>query len=356
MPELMPDKKMAPKVSIIMPILNGQKYMGEAIESILNQTCQDFELIIVNDGSTDGTADQIQYYMSRANVRCIVHPTRQGVARSVNDGIRESHGEFISFLDHDDVWFPEFLETQMAHLRDHPDVGMVHSDFQTIDADGNILEASVATCRNRQRPSGHVFRELFLDSFIVGNSVLIRKECFERLGGFDEVIRWGDYHMWMRIARHYKVDYTPKVLTKYRQHGTQHSKGFSVEDPHMEPAGLMAIRNILEIYPRARQELGRKTINRRTAELLFELAYFWFTHGAARPARVPLAKAIRLWPTNRRFYVLYAATLLPPSLAEAGRKIWHALQRMLHPFRKNSWRHGLVGIHRDRPKADSRGV
>jgi glycosyltransferase involved in cell wall biosynthesis len=320
------------KVSVIMPVLNGQKYIGQAVESIASQTFKDFELIVVNDGSTDGTLDQLKRFAGRIDLRCIHHETPQGIARSVNDGIRHAQGQFIAFLDHDDLWFPDFLQTQMAHLDQHPDVGMVHSDFQTIDGAGNILEASVATDRDRKRVSGRVFPDLFMDSFIVGNSVLIRKECFDRLGTFDETLRIGDYHMWLRIARHYKVDYTPKVLTAYRQHQTQDSRTFSAEDI---PPGLMAIQSILELYPEVRQELGPRTIRHRTAALYWDVAHALFLKGVGRNTRIFLAKAIRLEPVNLRYYGLYAASLLSPTQALVVRKIWHAVQRIPIPFRTN---------------------
>jgi glycosyltransferase involved in cell wall biosynthesis len=313
---------MSHKVSIIMPVLNGQKYIGEAIGSIAAQTYRDFELIVVNDGSTDGTYDQLQQFMGRIDLKCIQHATRQGIARSVNDGLRNASGQFIAFLDHDDLWFPGFLETQMAHLERHPDVGMVHSDFQTVDSAGNVLEASVATCRNRKRVSGHVFPALFMDSFIVGNSVLIRKECFDRLGGFDETLRIGDYQMWLRIARNYKVDYTPKVLTKYRQHQTQDSRTFSAEDV---PPGLMALRSILELYPDVWRELGKRAIGRRMASLYVDMAHPSFTKGLGRDARIFLRKALHFEPTNLRYYALYAATFLGASQTLALQRIWRTL-------------------------------
>lgn len=323
---------MSPKVSIIMPVLNGQKYIGEAVESIASQTYRDFELIVVNDGSTDATCDRLARFDGRIDLRCIHHPAPQGIARSVNDGIRQARGQFIAFLDHDDLWFPDFLATQMAYLEQHPDVGMVHSDFQTIDSGGNVLEASVAECRNRKRVSGFVFPALFMDSFIVGNSVLIRKECFDRLGTFDETLRIGDYHMWLRIARHYKVDYTPKVLTAYRQHQSQDSRTFSAGDI---PPGLMALQSILELYPEAMREMGRNTVRRRMANLYIDMAHPALTRGMGIHARGFLGKAIGLQPFNLRFYLFYAASYLGPSQVSVARRIWRALGRLPAPFRTN---------------------
>lgn len=326
---------MSQKVSIIMPVLNGEKYIGEALESIAAQTYTDFELIVINDGSTDGTCDQLARFADRIDLKCIHHAKPQGIARSVNDGIRHASGQFIAFLDHDDLWFPEFLETQMAHLERHTDVGMVHSDFQTVDFEGNVLESSVATCRGRTRVSGHVFAALFMDSFIVGNSVVIRKECFDRLGTFDETLRIGDYHMWLRIARHYKVDYTPKVLTRYRQHQAQDSRTFSVD---AIPPGLMALESVLALYPEVRQELGPRAIWRRMASLYVDMAYPSLSKGQGRTARVFLAKAIRLQPLNPRLYAVFAASYLGPSQVAAAKKMWRLLERLGTWFRWNAHR------------------
>ena len=317
---------MRPKVSIIMPVLNGERFIDEAIQSIADQTYKNVELVVVDDGSTDETFGRIQRFQDLLELQCVRHEKPLGIAVSVNDGIRHATGDMIAFLDHDDAWFPQFLETQVTHLAEHPDVGMVHCDFQTIDADGKIIEESVAASRRRRRPSGHVFSQLFMDSFIVANSVLIRHECFTRLGLFDESLRWGDYHMWLRIARHYKVDYIDKVLTKYRQHSTQSTRSTVSERPDAAPVGFEAIEKILELYPEVQTELGDRAIRRRIASFYFDMAYASFTKSELANARVCMRRAFRLWPTNLRYVRLYAATLLGPSHGRTARWAWRRLR------------------------------
>jgi glycosyltransferase involved in cell wall biosynthesis len=317
---------MKPKASVIMAVLNGERFIDEAIQSIVDQTYKHCELVVVDDGSTDGTAARVRAFRDRIEIRYVRHDAPRGIAASMNDGVRHATGDLIGFLDHDDAWFPEFLETQTTYLEAHPDVGMVHSDFQTIDVAGSVIEASVAARRGRRRPSGHVFPQLFMDSFIVGNSVLIRRECFTRLGLFDESLHWGDYHMWLRIARHYKVDYVDRVLTKYRQHPTQSTRSTKSRRPDEPPVALRAIEKILGAYPEVRQELGERTIRRRTASFYFDLAYGWYTRGESADARVCLRRALHLWPTNLRYSMLYAATVLGPTHARAARTAWHRLR------------------------------
>lgn len=317
---------MAPTVSIIMPVLNGERYIAEAIESICRQTYSSYELLVIDDGSTDRTHEIVLGFAARLDLKCIRHETNQGITPSINDGIRRASGSFITFLDHDDLWLPEFLETQLTYLREHPDVGMVHSDIRTIDGDGNILEHSAAECRRRAQPSGFVFRDLFMHSMICGNSVMIRKECFDRLGLWDEGLRWADYHMWLRIARHYKIDYVRKVLTAYRQHSSQNTRS-NMSDPVLEsPLGVQTIERLMQDYPEIRDELGERTIRHRLASLHFDLAYVWFSKGDLGRTRSCVRRALRLWPTNVRYLVLYAATLLRPSQARAAREAWRRLR------------------------------
>jgi glycosyltransferase involved in cell wall biosynthesis len=325
---------MAPRISIIMPVLNGEKLIGHAIRSIVNQSFRNYELIVVDDGSTDKTAEQIAAFRSQIHINCIRHEAPQGIARSVNDGIRHAAGEMIAFLDHDDEWFPNFLSTQVAHLDQHPDVGMVHSDFQTIDIDGNIIEASVAVCRQRgMRPSGHVFPHLFMDSFIVGNSVVVRKECFNRLGVFDEILRWGDYHMWLRIARHYKVDYVDQVLTKYRQHSTQQTRGLpsNQHQPGKNTVGLMAIRRILETYPEIKQELGDTVIAKRLSSFYYDVAWNCRAQGDKRGARAHIRQALRSRPADPKYLRMLLSTLLPDMVDSTFRRIWEVTNRPASP-------------------------
>jgi glycosyltransferase involved in cell wall biosynthesis len=327
---------MKSKVSIIMPVLNGERYIIEAIESILAQTYKNYELVAVDDGSTDRTRELLHEYRDKLELRYVHHPMCKGIAVSVNDGIRASTGEYITFLDHDDVWFPHLLETQVGHLESHPEVGMVHADFQTIDAEGNAIEESVARCRGRRRPSGEVFRQLFMDSFIAASSVLIRKECFERLGGFDESLHWGDYHMWLRIARHYKIDYVPEVLTKYRQHTSQSTRSYQGERPDEESVAMIAIQKLLKEYPEIREEIGESTIRRRMAMMYFDMAYYALWKGAPGDARACLTQAIRRWPTKAVYYLMYGLSLLPPAGAKTVRRGWHRMRGVFSGYRPGS--------------------
>jgi glycosyltransferase involved in cell wall biosynthesis len=325
----------SPRVSITMPVLNGERYIGRALESIAAQTYRDFELIVVDDGSTDRTAACVDAFRDRLRLKRVTHAWNQGIARSVNDGLRQSSGEFIAFLDHDDCWLPEFLETQVRYLDSHPEVGMAHSDYQITDGDDHIVCESVARWRGKTCPSGNVFADLLQESFIVGNSVLIRKPCIARFGGFSEDLPFGDYHLWMRIARHYQIGYVPKPLTQYRQHISQTIRNVSATRPE-DCAAVRVIKSILEEYPEAWAEVGNAKIRHRFASLYFDVAYSSFLAGASKNARACLHKAIPLGPGNLRYYTLYAATLLPPAVGTGLRRGWRSLRRAASTSRSSS--------------------
>jgi glycosyltransferase involved in cell wall biosynthesis len=331
------------KVSIIMPVLNGERYIGQALASILAQTYNNYELIVVNDGSTDRTVECVAEYTDRIDIKLVHHSERKGVAASVNDGIRHATGDCVTFLDHDDAWLPHMLETQTTYLEQHPEAGMVYADFQTIDPDSKVIEKSVALCRGRTRPSGNVFRQLFLDSFIVAIGVLIRKECLDRLGGFDESLLWGDYHLWLRIARNYEVHYIPKVVAQYRQHNHQCTRSVPPIEGE-DPVAIQALQKILEAYPETRRELGETVIRQRMASVFFGMAYYYFEHGAFDSARRPLSRAIALWPLNIQYRLLSAATLMTPSQAAFARRMWHRIRSVFSTAKPaaEQWQGGRV--------------
>ena len=325
---------MNPKVSVIMPVLNGEKYIGEAIESVLTQKYGPVELIVINDGSTDGTSSLLARFQDR--IRVVEHERNMGIVRSMNDGVSAATGGFIAFLDSDDVWLPEFLQVQVEYLHSHPDAGMVHSDFMTIDENSEVLEESVAKCRNRGvRPSGNIYPQLFMDSMICGDAVLIRRECFEKLGSFDEALRFGDYDMWLRIARHYKVDYVERVLTKYRQHSSQSHRNAqrtvsTVIPPSPDSGAVLTLQKQLKMFPDVVRELGSRQIAQRLAQLNFEAALFWYERGIFQHARTCLLRSFRSQPVRvRKHLPLLLLTMFRPQRA------W-AIQSALDSLRKKN--------------------
>lgn len=198
-------------VSVITATYNRAAYLPFAIESVLNQTHRHFEYHIVDDGSTDETRKVVEPYLKDERVRYYFQENRgQSVARNV--GLKNSRGRFIAFLDSDDVWEKDKLESQLRILDLNPDVDVVHSDEEYIDEKGHRLDRV-----NMKRYSGFITRELLFDNFVSFDTALFRRKCYTELGGLDVSLRRSDdYELWLRYSTRYKFYYQPRKTIQYR--------------------------------------------------------------------------------------------------------------------------------------------
>jgi glycosyltransferase involved in cell wall biosynthesis len=204
---------MTPLVSVVIPNHNYGHYLASAIDSVLAQTYPRVEIIVVDDGSTDGSEDVLRAYGAR--IRWI-RQQRGGVSSARNRGIEEGAGELIALLDADDLWHPEKLDKQVVLLAD-PAVGMVYTGLAYIDGDGRVVGTSAPRWR------GRILKDFMmsLGMTVSGSSPLIRRSCFEAVGLFDPALSTSaDWDMWRRIACHYEVQLAAEALTFYRLHGS----------------------------------------------------------------------------------------------------------------------------------------
>lgn len=210
-----------PTVSVLMPVHNAERYLAEAIESILDQTFTDFEFLIIDDGSTDRSRVTLERYAARdARIRVTSRPnTGYGVA--LNELLRQARGDLIARMDADDVALPERLERQVAYLRAHPDVVCVGSAVQFIDAAGRFL-------LERHEGMGHQLiqeRALAGDCALNHPSVMMRRAALEAVGGYHvEFVPAEDLDLWLRLGEIGRLANLPDVLMKYRQHEASFSE------------------------------------------------------------------------------------------------------------------------------------
>ncbi|NMG08967.1 glycosyltransferase family 2 protein [Brasilonema sp. UFV-L1] len=208
------------KVTVIIPAYNAMKYLPETVESVLNQTLTDFEVLIINDGSSDGIVEWASQ-ITDSRVR-LISQENQGTAAARNKGIVESKGEYIAFLDADDIWEPTKLEKQAQCLDNNPLVGLV--DAWTAFIDENSKPTGIVMTHNSE---GDVYKKVVevCDSTVCcGSSPMIRRSCFDTLGLFDRESYIEDVDMWIRIATCYHYGVVKEVLVKYRQHPSNKSK------------------------------------------------------------------------------------------------------------------------------------
>jgi len=201
-------------VSVIIPCYNYGRFVGEAIQSVLGQTYRSLEVIVVDDGSTDNTREAV-YSFNDTRIKYI-YQQNAGVNAGRNTGIKEAKGEFIAFLDADDLWYPEKLEKQLLLFEKDPEIGLVYCLFAYFDSEsGNIIGFH----KEYKCFRGNVLEKLYGKNFIGSPTPVIRREVFEKTGLFetdDQSV--DDWTLWTKIAFHYKIDYVPEVLAKYRIH------------------------------------------------------------------------------------------------------------------------------------------
>ena len=201
----------SPLVSIITPTFNRAVYLPHAVDSVLGQTYPHFEHWIVDDGSTDETADVVNPYLADFRIR-YVRQDNKGQSHARNRALKLSKGQFICFLDSDDCWFPHKLERSLEEFRAHPWAHVVYGDYQFIDAEGKPLPI-----KNMPRFSGRIVPWMLRDNCVSMNTTMARRECFEQLGGFSGKRRFADdYDLWLRFSAYFRFLYLPEILGCYR--------------------------------------------------------------------------------------------------------------------------------------------
>jgi glycosyltransferase involved in cell wall biosynthesis len=285
------------KVSVIMPVYNGERFIVSAIESVLAQTYKNFEIVIVNDGSTDNSLDKLSPYLQLPFVHYI-EQVNGGVAASRNTAIRKATGELIAFLDQDDLWLPRKLESQVDFMRAHPAVPMVHANVNCIDAQGKPVDFEWDN-----NASGVCLAQLFKRNRIAVVTVMVKKECLGEVGLLDESLSGvDDYELWLRIARRFPIGRLDEIVACYRFHDLNTSRAGGM----MAGRELAAIEQFVKAFPDVMQTIGRRAVNCRMAELHFKLGgwYMWRARDFAA-ARREFFEAIKLRPSHLPSYRLF---------------------------------------------------
>lgn len=216
-----------PKVSVIIPAYNSMAYLPATLESVIQQTFTDFEVLIVNDGSLDHI---VQWVSQIADTRVkLISQENQGAAVARNTGIAHAQGEYIAFLDADDLWEPTKLEKQVQCLEKDPKVGLVNTWVVAFDGQGKPQdEIWRINAEKGWKPEaeGNVWKQMIEGNLILCGSVaMVRRCCFEDVGVFDQNLRFAeDWDMWIRIAAHYSFAVVKESLVFYRQHCNNKSK------------------------------------------------------------------------------------------------------------------------------------
>ena len=280
-----------PKVSMIIPAHNMACYTVETIESVLNQTFEDYETIVVDDGSTDNTKELLRPYIKNRQI-LYIYKANGGAASARNAGFKISKGRYVAFLDCDDLWLPRKLETSVDFLDNHSETGFVYNRAMNIDKEGNNLQLSKGRCY-----SGMISEKLVLRNFIMNSSPVARRECFKKVGLFDEKLFYpADWDMWLRISECFPVEYIDVPLTKYRV------GDLSYFEKNIEKAKSETFMVLEKAFQR-RPELSRNIWSKVASDVYFTSAKAYAKRLELRKAKKEILISLKMSPYSYKPYL-----------------------------------------------------
>ena len=279
----------APRVSVIVPVFNRPAFVRQAVDSALTQNCPGgFEVVVVDDGSTDETPEVLATYGDRIRV---VRQENGGVARARNAGFAAARGEYLALLDSDDIWLPGKLAAQTALLDAHPEAGFAHSDVEEFFEGGVRKEWT----RRPVIESGDVLRALLRRNFVHTMTVMLRRVAIEEVGDFDpHYPPCEDWDLWLRIAEHRAVvgDQRPWVRTRV------HEGGISA-DPIVVSTHGCDVLAAAALRLAARQSPLGRFARRQASRWCVKLGRRLVRAGYPREAQAAFRRAVELHPLGR---------------------------------------------------------
>lgn len=289
-------------ISVIIPTYNSDKYICEAIDSVLCQTYTEYEIVIIDDGSTDDTKRIIE---DRYPTVRYFYVENKGVASARNYGISMAQGDLIAFLDADDRWLPDKLEKQAILFHNCNELGLVFTENYVFDEHG----ITKYRLNKRERlMHGNIVRNIFLNSYVVTSTVMVRRSVFDAVGLFEEGLAVAeDDNMWMRIGMRYGVKLLDEPLVLY--HMTEGSLSrTSVNISLGVRKHIEIIKNkYLDIY----KCLGKSAMRRKYSDLLFDEAYHVFSQNKYHEARSNFIKSYVYYPFKLKSLLYLTSTYLP---------------------------------------------
>lgn len=246
---------MNPEITVLMSVYNGEKYLKEAIESIINQTFKDFEFLIINDASTDSSVDIIKGFNDKRIV-LIENKENLGLTKSLNKGIKLSKGKYIARMDADDISLPHRFEKQFEFMEENPDITLCGAWVQTIGERNNIWKTPL--------DSNTIKSQLLFNNVIWHPTVFLRRDTLlENNLLYNEDFRFAqDYEFWVRIIEKFKVQNIPEVLLHYRIHKTSvGGKNRKEQEEFVESVRLNQLKRLGIIPSEEQKDINRRIIN-----------------------------------------------------------------------------------------------
>jgi len=324
----------SPLVSVVVPAYNCAPFIGETLESIYRQTYPHWEVIVIDDGSTDETRAALAPHIGKIRY---FHQKNRGTAAARNAGVRQARGELIAFLDNDDIWLPEKLELQVQVMQRSLECGLVFTDGKIYTADGSRRESVISSrldgwidahrTKDVLVATGDIVRNLlFRNEIASASSVMVRRECFDRAGGFDEAIAIADdYDLWLRIARSHPVALIQRCLYMWRWHDESQSGPIPDRMQRWWEATLVVMEKHLPLAP---LDL-RRPLRAHMARQYWERARYYFDRNQFRKSRKMLVSCLRHNNVFLPAMVFFLMSRLDPSIIERMRRMKRGLRMWL---------------------------
>lgn len=276
-----------PRISVLLPTYNRANYLAETISSVLAQTFDDFELVIVDDGSTDSTRALVESYTD-PRIRYIYRSNR-GVSAALNTAWRAAQGEYVAMIGSDDVWLPGQIETLLRLIAPNPSLGLVYARAQAMNVQGELQPQILGS--DMKFPNDPLASLLYGDC-ICGLACLIRRSILEQVGGFDEsLIANEDWDLWIRMAEITRFAYHNEILARYRMHATSLTGKRSV---HYRRVVLDRVRLIQDYYARPNLSASARSVQSLALRNVYmNVGIRFLAIGAVREAVPFLWRAIR---------------------------------------------------------------
>ena len=278
-----------PTVDVLIPAYNAAKYLAIAIESVMAQSFEDWQIVLVDDGSTDNTAEVLAPYIAKLGTRLkYIRQENRGLPAARNTAIRNSSSEFLALLDADDVWLPDRLQESLQPFANRPKVGLSYGLIARIDGEGKVFDTFAGNSAHAQ---GSIAPFIYMRRVeLPCPTITFRRACIDRVGLFDEIMRaTEDRDLWLRIALQYEVAFVPRVIAQYRTSPSS----MSTDPDRMLRSQLHYIRKHYGAPGcglRARQTALARAYKQR-AEALKSMGKFW-------PALRSSLHALLLYPLD----------------------------------------------------------
>jgi len=316
-----------PNISVIIPTYNRADLIPEALDSVFAQTYHDFEIIVVDDGSTDNTAEILRPLAEQGRLKYI-RQNNQGASAARNRGIAEARGNFIAFLDSDDLFEPLKLDLQMKYYQAHPEMGLVHSGFTKFDSHGNELGY-----RDTSWFSGMIYPQILLywTTLMAMDTVIVPKKVFDSVGLFDaNLVHGEDLDMWRRIARKYPFGFINRSLARIRVHeGNISGNKLNAAD------GLAKyLEKAFEDDPSLSSHFRRRALSKLYSVMAYNLIGE-DDKQAMQAAQLNAERAMKYNPLNPHGYIAFLSTVPGYELRKTLVTYWRLLRSRLMSWKRN---------------------